>query len=184
MPWRDTCDLCGVRRRCQEFRPDSLCEDLCGDVPVVRLCSACSLAGRVHDLGTRDRDLLVVSTVVTSVANRLMSGSGRKENAAMLFLTAALFPWLSFFLIDKELRGLACLVAWIAVMLCLPPLLWAVGWLPLTLWAFFSTVRHSRDTELFMQLLPLLPTLDGDTGRPPDPPGGAEDALGGGNTTS
>lgn len=53
-----------------------------------------------------------------------------------MILIAVLFPWLSFFLRGRILRGILCLILQITL----------IGWLPAALWAVASVVdaRNKR----------------------------------------
>lgn len=55
----------------------------------------------------------------------------------MRYLLALLCPWLSFFTIGKVFSGLLCLVLQITI----------IGWLPATIWSFFSISDYNRKKE-------------------------------------
>ena len=55
----------------------------------------------------------------------------------MRYLLALCFPWLAFFTIGKVGQGLLCLLLQITVL----------GWIPATVWAFFSISDYNRKKE-------------------------------------
>jgi uncharacterized membrane protein YqaE (UPF0057 family) len=56
----------------------------------------------------------------------------------MRYLLALFFPWLAFFTMSKVGQGLICLFLQITVL----------GWIPATLWAFFSISDYNRKLEM------------------------------------
>ena len=53
----------------------------------------------------------------------------------MRYLIALFFPWLSFFTMGKVIQGIICLFLQITIL----------GWLPATIWAFFSISNYNAD---------------------------------------
>lgn len=55
----------------------------------------------------------------------------------MRYVLALLCPWLVFFTIGKVFSGVLCLILQVTL----------IGWLPATIWAFFSISDYNRKKE-------------------------------------
>lgn len=55
----------------------------------------------------------------------------------MRYLIALLVPWVAFFTMGKIIQGIICLILQITL----------IGWLPATIWAFFSISDYNRKKE-------------------------------------
>jgi uncharacterized membrane protein YqaE (UPF0057 family) len=53
----------------------------------------------------------------------------------MTYLIALFLPWLSFFTMGKTFSGIICLLLQVTL----------IGWLPATIWAFFSINNYHAD---------------------------------------
>jgi uncharacterized membrane protein YqaE (UPF0057 family) len=56
----------------------------------------------------------------------------------MRYLLALFLPWLTFFTMGKIWQGLICIFLQITIL----------GWIPATLWAFFSISDYNRKQEM------------------------------------
>ena len=55
----------------------------------------------------------------------------------MRYLLALFLPWLTFFTMGKVIQGFICLILQLTV----------IGWLPATIWVFFSISDYNRKME-------------------------------------
>ncbi|RAX54261.1 YqaE/Pmp3 family membrane protein [Helicobacter sp. 16-1353] len=56
----------------------------------------------------------------------------------MRYILALFFPFLVFFTIGKPFQGIICLILQITL----------IGWLPATIWAFFSVSSHNNQKAM------------------------------------
>lgn len=55
----------------------------------------------------------------------------------MRYILALFCPWLTFFTMGKIFQGFLCLILQITI----------IGWLPATIWSFFSISEYNRKKE-------------------------------------